>query len=120
MAENKTFSHSINSDVKVEFSVKDTARIRTILARFPEAYINYDGDTKEADLEAVLALVPRERLSVWVYLDKPNFAWLTDRDNASPAVCARVKKYATLGIANVSAPEDVREAMLLGADMIEV
>ena len=105
---------------EVEFSVKDIARTRIILERFPNARINYDGDTKEADLEAILSLVPRERLSVWVYLDKPNFAWLTDRDKASPEVCARVKKYAMLGIANVSAPEDVREAMLLGADMIEV
>ena len=68
----------------------------------------------------VAALVPRERLSVWVYLDKPNFSWLTDRDKASPELCARVKKYAALGIANVTYPEDVREAMLLGADIIEV
>ena len=45
--------------------------------------------TKEADLEAILSLVPRGRLSVWVYLDKPNFAWLADRDKASPEVCAR-------------------------------
>jgi len=109
-----------NYHVKVEFSCADTARIRKILSVLPDARINYDGKNTEEDLAEVASLVPRERLSVWVYLDKPNFAWLTDRDKASPGLCARVRKYAALGIANVCCPEDVREAMLLGADIIEV
>ena len=71
-------------------------------------------------LDEVCALVKPENLIVWMYLDKPNFAWLTDRDKASPEVCERVRKYAALGIANVNCAEDVREAMLLGADVIEV
>jgi glycerophosphoryl diester phosphodiesterase len=107
-------------NVKVEFSCADTARIRKILSILPDALINYDGKNTEEELKKIAALVPRERLSVWVYLDKPNFAWLTDRDKASPEVCERVRKYAALGIANVNCAEDVREAMLLGADVIEV
>ena len=107
-------------NVKAEFSCADTARIRKILSILPDAWINYDGKNADTDLMEVAALVPRERLSVWVYLDKPNFSWLTDRDKASPELCARVKKYAALGIANVTYPEDVREAMLLGTDIIEV
>ena len=107
-------------NVNVEFSCADTARIQKILSVLPDARINYDGKNTEEDLRKIAALVPRERLSVWVYLDKPNFAWLTDRDKASPEVCARVRKYAALGIANVNCAEDVREAMLLGADIIEV
>ncbi len=107
-------------DVTVEFSCADTARIQKILSVLPDARINYDGKNTEKDLAEIASLVPRERLSVWVYLDKPNFAWLTDRDKASPELCARVRKYAVLGIANVTFPEDVREAMLLGADIIEV
>ena len=107
-------------DVTVEFSCADTARIQKILSILPDARINYDGKNTEEDLAEIAALVPRERLSVWVYLDKPNFAWLTDRDKASPELCARVRKYAVLGIANVTFPEDVREAMLFGADIIEV
>jgi len=107
-------------NVKAEFSCADTARIRKILSILPDAWINYDGKNTDTNLMEVAALVPRERLSVWVYLDKPNFSWLTDRDKASPELCARVKKYAALGIANVTYPEDVREAMLLGADIIEV
>lgn len=107
-------------NVRVEFSVKDTARIKIIQARFPDALICYDGDNTEESLKEVLRYAKRENLSVWVYLDKPNFAWLTDRDKASPEVCARVKKYAALGLANVNTPEDVREAFLFGPDIIEV
>lgn len=107
-------------NVKVEFSTADLKRIKRILARIPDAYIDYDGVNTDETLAEVTSLVRPERLSVWVYLDKPNFAWLVDRDKASPAVCERVKKYATLGIANVCCPNDVREAFLLGADIIEV
>lgn len=106
--------------VNVEFSCADTARIKKILSILPDARINYDGKNTEKDLAEIAALVPRKQLTVWIYLDKPNYAWLTDRDKASPELCARVKKYAVLGIANVTFPEDVREAMLLGADIIEV
>ena len=86
----------------------------------PEAYINYDGVNTEEMLKQVSALVPKGKLTVWIYLDRPNFAWLTDRDKASPELCERVKKYANLGIANATCPEDVYEAILLGADVVEV
>ena len=86
----------------------------------PEAYINYDGVNTEEALSEVSKLVSREKLTVWIYLDKPNFAWLTDRDKASEELCARVKKYATLGIANVNCAEDVYEAIKFGADVVEV
>lgn len=106
--------------VNVEFSCADTTRIQKIFSVLPDARINYDGKNTEKDLREIAALVPKEHLTVWIYLDKPNFSWLTDRDKASPELCALVKKYAVLGIANVNCPEDVREAMLLGADIIEV
>ena len=105
---------------RTEFSCADTKRIKTVLERFPDALINYDGSTTEAELEEVCSIVKNENLTVWMYLDKPNFAWLKDRAKASPENCARVKKYARLGIANVTKPADVREAYLLGADIIEV
>lgn len=107
-------------NVRVEFSCADTTRIKRVLERFPDAYVNYDGVNTEAALAEVCSLVRPERLVVFLYLDKPNFAWLVDRDKASPEVCARVKKYAKLGIGNTRCCEDVREAILLGADVIEV
>ena len=71
-------------------------------------------------LTAVRKLVPRERLEVWVYLDRPNFAWLDDRRKASDETCRRIKKYAALGIANVNTADDVREAYMFAPDIIEV
>lgn len=105
---------------KVSFSCKDIQRIRAIQARFPDARIDYDGNTTEEDLQEVLRWVHPDRLHVWLYMDKPNFAWLTDRVKASPAHCARVKKYARLGLANINNPYDMQEALLYEPDVIEV
>lgn len=106
-------------DVRAEFSCGDTARIRKVLSRLPNARINYDGHTTEALLGEICALVPREQLTVWMYYDNPHFAWLTDRYKASPENCARVKKYARLGIANILNTYEMRDAIRWGADEIE-
>jgi len=116
----KLFDVVAKYNVKVEFSCQDLERIRTIQKRFPNAYIDYDGSTTEEELKAVRELVDYEHLSVWVYLDKPNFAWLVDRDKASEEVCRRVQKYSKLGLANVNTPDDVRDAFLFRPDIIEV
>jgi len=105
---------------KVCFSVRDTERIVRIQKRFPDAMIDYDGNTTEEDLRAVTELVKPENLLVWLYLDKPNFAWLTDRYKASPENCARVKRFARLGIGNVNNPYDVREALEYEPDVLEI
>ncbi|MBE6650729.1 MAG: hypothetical protein E7613_05395 [Ruminococcaceae bacterium] len=105
---------------KVSFSCKDTERIKKILDRFPDAHIDYDGNTTEDDLKAVCDLVPYEQLMVWLYLDKPNFAWLTDRYKTSPENCERVKKYARLGVANTINAYDTFEAIQYDPYMVEV
>ena len=106
-------------NVCVEFSCGDTERIRKILSRCPGARINYDGQTTEARLAEICALVPYDRLIVWMYYDNPHFAWLTDRYKTSPENCARVKKYARLGIANILNTYEMRDAIRWGADVIE-
>lgn len=105
---------------RVCFSCKDTQRIRAIQARFPDAMIDYDGNTTPEDLEAVTALVKRENLLVWLYMDKPNFAWLTDRYKVSPEACRRVQRYARLAIGNINNPCDLREALEYDPDVVEV
>jgi glycerophosphoryl diester phosphodiesterase len=107
-------------NTRVCFSCADTARMKKIQSRIPDAMIDYDGVNTDAALSEVCALVKRENLLVWVYLDKPNFAWLTDRDKASAEVCARVKKYARLGIGNVNNAYDVKEALEFAPDVLEV
>lgn len=107
-------------NAKVSFSCKDIERIRIIQNAFPNAVIDYDGNTTEKDLEEVLRWVRPENLQVWLYMDKPNFAWLTDRVKASAFNCARVKRYARLGIGNVCNPYDMQEALLFEPDILEV
>ena len=106
-------------NVRVEFSCGDAARIRKILSWRPDALINYDGHTTDAILSGLCALVPHGQLTVWMYYDNPHFAWLTDRYKASPENCARVKKYARLGIANIRNTYEMRDAIRWGADEIE-
>lgn len=105
---------------RVCFSCKDTERILMIQKRFPDAMIDYDGNTTEEDLKWITSLVKPENLLVWLYMDKPNFAWLTDRYKASAENCRRVKKYARLGIGNVCNPCDVKEALEFDPDVLEV
>ena len=105
---------------KISFSCKDTRRIRLIQEIFPDARIDYDGNTTEEDLEEILRWVRPENLQVWLYMDKPNFAWLTDRVKASAFNCARVKQYAKLGLGNICNPYDMQEALLYEPDIIEV
>ena len=106
--------------VTVEFSCGDTERIKKILSCRPNALINYDGETTEEILSKVCALVPRDQLIVWMYYDNPHFAWLVDRYKTSPENCARVKKYARLGIANSRNIYEMRDAIRWGADVIEL
>ena len=107
-------------NTKVCFSCKDAARIQKIQERLPDAMIDYDGNTMEADLELITSLVKRENLLVWIYMDKPNFSWLTDRVKASKENCARIKRYARLGVANVNNPYDMVEALEFDPDVLEV
>ena len=106
-------------NVRAEFSCGDTERIKKILSRLPDALINYDGNTTEEQLREVCSLVRPEHLTVWMYYDNPDFAWLTDRYKTSYENCARVKKYARLGIANVRTTYEMMDAYRFGADIIE-
>lgn len=105
----------------VAFFCADVERIQKIQARFPEANIVYEGETAEEDLQAVTSLVKPEHLTIWLYLNKPNFSsWLEPLRLTSPENCARVKKYGRLGIANINHTFDVREAMQYEPDIIEL
>ena len=106
-------------NVRAEFSCGDVKRIKKVLSRIPHALINYDGQTTEEILTEIRSIVPYDQLIVWMYYDNPHFAWLTDRYKTSPENCARVKKYARLGIANILNTYEMRDAIRWGADVIE-
>lgn len=110
----------LSHKTKVSFSTSDTERIRKIQERIPDAAFDYDVNTEEEALREVTELVKRENLIVWLYLDKPNFASLAQKAKTSPENIARVKKYARLGIGNVNNAIDVKEALDMMPDIIEV
>ncbi len=104
----------------VSFSVKDEKRIKIVKERFPNALFDYDGDTTDEILARITELVAPENLVVWLYLDTPNFAWLTDRAKASVENCNRVKRHARLGIGNVCNPYDTIEALSYDPYVLEI
>jgi glycerophosphoryl diester phosphodiesterase len=105
---------------KVCFSTSTAERIRCIQKRIPDAMFDYDVNLEDEALAEVCKLVKPENLIVWMYMDKPNFAWLAEKAKVSPENYARVKKYARVGIANVNTPIDVYEALAYQPDVLEV
>ena len=108
-------------DTPVSYLVEPMEQIEKVQRRFPNAHFDWDGPCDEETLKVLLARVKPENLIAWLYLDKPNFAWLknplrkTSREN-----CERVKRYAPLGIANVNNAENVKEALDFDPYIIEV
>ena len=104
----------------VSFSVSTVERIRAIQERIPDAAFDYDVNTEKEALDEVTRLVKPENLTVWLYLDKPNFSRLARKAKATPENVARVRAYARLGIANVNNAIDVKEALEMRPDVLEV
>ncbi len=108
-------------DTKVSFLVETPEQIEKVQSRMPDAYIDWDGLSDDATLAAVLSRVDYDHLIVWLYMDKPNFAWLKEPLRKTSAEnCARVKRYARLGIANVNNAYDVKEALAFDPYIVEV
>lgn len=108
-------------NTKVSFLVETVEQIEKVLSRMPDAHIDWDGLSDEETLKQVLAKVPYDRLIVWLYMDKPNFAWLREPlRKTSDENCARVKRVARLGVANVNNAYDVKEALAFEPYIIEV
>ena len=108
-------------DTKVSFLVETMEQIEKVQSRMPDAHIDWDGLSDDATLAAVLSKVSYDHLIVWLYMDKPNFAWLKEPlRKTSNENCARVKRYARLGIANVNNAYDAKEALAFDPYIIEV
>lgn len=105
---------------RVSFSTSSIERIQRVQERFPDAMFDFDVNTEEETLREVCRMVKPENLVIWLYLDKPNFAWLAKKAKATPENIERVKRFGRLGIANVNNPIDVKEALLLCPDILEV
>lgn len=110
----------IKHDAKVSFSVSDVERIQKIQKRLPNAKFDYDVNTEDELLEKVCNIISPKNLTIWLYLDKPNYAFLKQSAKATPENAQRIKKYAKLGIGNINTPTDVKEALDFLPDIIEL
>ena len=108
-------------DAKVSYLVETMEQVEKVQSRDPDAHIDWDGLSDDETLTRLCEKVAPDRLIVWLYMDKPNFAWLKEPQRKTSAEnCARVKRYARLGIANVCNPYDVKEALDFEPYIIEV
>lgn len=105
---------------KVCFSTSDTARIKKVLSRMPDAMFDYDVNLTDEALKEVCSLLRPEQLMIWMYLDRPNFAWLAPIAKVNADNYRRVRRYGRVGIANICHPEDVMEALSYAPDAIEL
>lgn len=108
-------------DTKVSFLVETMEQIEKVQSREPDAYIDWDGLSDDQTLTELCKRVAPDHLIVWLYMDKPNFAWLKEPlRKTSEENCARVKRYARLGIGNVNNAYDVKEALAFEPYIVEV
>ncbi len=88
---------NMNAQPYVGFTSNNLPFIEKLLAMLPGSAIHYDGPSDEKTLTALCALVPKEKLTVWVRFDNARTSW-----NKTPAAneeyCAMVKRYARLGL----------------------
>ena len=85
---------------------------------FPDMHFHYDGPVTEEILAQLGALLPRQRLTVWLPHRNPDTAWVKVAF-ADATLAAMVKKYASLGIWILATEAQLQEAAALGADVIE-
>ncbi len=105
---------------RVSFSTSDTERIKKVLQKVPDAMFDYDVNLSDEALREVTGLVKPEHLMIWMYLDKPNFAWLAPIAKVNAENYSRVKQYGRVGIANIRNTSDVMEALSYAPDAIEL
>lgn len=87
-------------------------------ACFPDMHFHYDGPVSLEILEKLAAVLPKERLTVWLPHKNPSTSWVKV-EFASKERAQLVKKYASLGVWILSRNDQLEEAEALGADLIE-
>ncbi len=85
---------------------------------FPQMALHYDGAVTPQILEALSALCPKERLTVWLPHQNPNTTWVKV-EFANPSLAEMIHPYASLGVWILSNYRDLEDARALGADLIE-
>ena len=106
------------SGAAVAFTCRFPETIEKVALRFPNAQIHYDGAVTEEKLLLVKSFLRENPLTVWLALPSELTAWVKV-PMANPLLCQLVKKYAALGLWILETEEQLRQAQMLGADIME-
>ncbi|MBE7065247.1 MAG: histidinol-phosphatase HisJ family protein [Ruminococcaceae bacterium] len=85
---------------------------------FRDMHFHYDGIVTENILKSIRAVLPKERLTVWLPFECQKTAWVKV-PFANEQFAALVKEYARLGLWILSRSSELSAAVKLGADVIE-
>lgn len=97
---------------------KDIDAVKEALKFFPDMSIHYDGIVSKENLEELSKLLPKERLTVWLAHKNEHTHWVTV-PYASKELADLIKQYARLGVWILSTKEQLEDAELLGAEIVE-
>ncbi len=106
----KLFTIVENSHARVGITSSELSFIKMVHARLPEADIHYDGIVTEEILQELCAMIPGEKLVVWLPYPTPHNTWVRI-PFVSEELTALVKKYARLGLWILSEHSDYRDAV---------
>ncbi len=102
----------------LSFTAADIGFAKKCLDAVPGANIDYDGAVTEEILKSLSALLPKERLTVWMPLECPETSWVSVpfADEKSEKL---IKKYASLGIWTVYNYGEFDAAKRFSPDIVE-
>lgn len=106
------------SGAKVGFTSSSIDYIKKVVTRFPNAEIHYDGVVNEENLKTLKDITVNNPLTVWLCLKSDMTSWVKV-PCADESLCATVKQYADLGLWILYSDEQLKQAEMLGADIIE-
>lgn len=121
-AQRKQFFDTILQFGMGELAQITCASLETVnetLTHIPDAQIHYDGAAEAAALEALAAILPPQRLTVWLRFDNRHTSW-NKNPPVSQTLAAKVKKVGKLGVWLLTEESERRRALdEFGADIIE-
>ena len=102
----------------VGFTCGTIEQVRLLLARFPSAHIHFDGVPDDENLSVLSGLLPREQLTVWLRQHNRSTAWCKTPP-ATRELADKVCPVASIGLWLLTLPEELENAVSLGADIAE-
>ena len=97
---------------------KTLSELKRAAEALPQMCFHYDGEVTEEILDELSAILPKERLTVWMPLKNRHTSWVKTAF-ATSEICDMIKTHASLGIWLISEYSELATAQALGADIAE-